>query len=58
MSRELVLGVTNTSGDNILLNWDSHEDKVVTKTCDQPNQGLSSLAPFGVGREKSLGTRL
>ena len=34
-----VLGVTNTSGDDILKNWDPlprpHEDKFVTKTSDQ-----------------------
>ena len=56
MSRGLVLGVTNTSGNNILINWD--EDKVVTKTHDQPIQALSSFAPFGVRRERTLGTRL
>ena len=36
MSRELVLDVRNTRGDNILINWDSHKDIVVTKTRDQP----------------------
>ena len=35
-----VLHMTNTSGDNILKNWNpSHEDKFVTETRDQPEPG-------------------
>lgn len=37
MPRESVLDLTNTSGDNSLINWDpSHEDEFVSKTHDQP----------------------
>ena len=37
IQRELSMVVTNSSGDNALINWDpSHEDKFVTKTRDQP----------------------
>ena len=40
MPRESVLDLTNTSGDNSLINWDpSHEDEFVTKTHDQPELG-------------------
>ena len=41
--------MTNTSGNNILKNWNpSHEDKLVTKTRDQPEAGsLFPRSPWG-----------
>ena len=56
LPRESVLDMTNTSSGNILINWDpSHEDKFVTKTCDQPGRGSFLSCSLWGGEMKDPG---
>ena len=59
LPRELFLEVTNTSGDNTLINWvPSHEDKFVTKTRDQPEPGSSFPSSLRGGEVKDPGNKV
>ena len=58
MSRGSALYVTKTRGDDILINWDSHEDKIVTKTCDQPQPWSFFPCSLWGGEMKDAGSKV